>query len=213
MAVHHNRSPMLHRDADSHESSLGRVRQRVTNFLRGPKEDFDQALGTSEIDAQQWGGEAEALPRFPLARRGYHCAAVDAHVAELERELAEVDRELVELRAQSVSRDEVSIEIKRVGEQTSAVLIAANEQREEMLRTAREEADRWVADARAQATLITSEGEARLRELQAEHEAAERERERLLDDVRNVSAALAALADSSQGTASLPVAASADPEG
>jgi vacuolar-type H+-ATPase subunit H len=79
------------------------------------------------------------------------------------------------------------------------VLIAANEQRDEILRTAREEAGRSVADARAKATLITSEGEARLRELQAQHEAAERERDCLLEDVRNVSAALAALADSPQG--------------
>jgi vacuolar-type H+-ATPase subunit H len=213
MAVHDNRSPTLRRSEGSRRLSLRPVGQRLTNFLRGPKEAFDAAQPTHESDARDWTGEAEVLPRFPLARRGYRCGAVDAYVAELEQELAEVDRELAELRAHSVSRDEVSIEIKRVGEQTTAVLIAANEQRDEILRAAREEADRCLADARAKATLMTSEGEARLRELQAQHQGAERERDRLLDEVRNVSAALAALADSTLGGVRSPVAAPADPDG
>ena len=182
----------------NHRSLMG---QRLTNLFRptgGTERRFDDSQPTNEIAALPW-EEAEVLPRFPFARNGYHCATVDAHVAELEQELAEVDAEVAELRARSVPRDEVSSEIKRIGEQTSAVLIAANEQRDEMLSAAREEADRCVAEARAKATLLTSEGEARLRELHAQHRQAERERERLLDDVRNVSAALAALADSSGG--------------
>jgi vacuolar-type H+-ATPase subunit H len=191
MALHNNRSL---------------VAQRLSNLFRpttGHDRHFDDSQPTSEIAELPW-DEAEVVPRFPFARNGYHCATVDGHVAELEHELAEVDRELAELRAQSVPGDEVSSEIKRIGEQTSAVLIAANEQRDEMLRAAREEADRCVADARAKATLLTSEAEARLRELRAEHERAERERERMLDDVRNVSAALAALADSSGGGVPAP---------
>jgi DivIVA protein len=178
---------------------LGSVGQRLTNYFKGVPayaEELDDGQATVGFEAVPWPEQHEdVLPRFPIARSGYHCAAVDEHVAELEQELAQIDSELVELRASSVSRDEVSIEIKRVGEQTSAVLIAANEQRDEILRSARAEAERCVADARAKATLLTSEGEARLRELQAEHHAAVRERERLLDDVRNVSAALAALAE------------------
>jgi F0F1-type ATP synthase membrane subunit b/b' len=194
MALHNNRSL---------------VAQRLTNLFRptaGPSRHFDDSQPTSEIAELPW-DEAEVLPRFPFARNGYHCATVDGHVAELEQELAEVDRELAELRAQSVPRDEVSSEIKRIGEQTSAVLIAANEQRDEMLRAAHEEADRCVTEARARATLLTSEAEARLRELQAQHHEAERQRDRLLDDVRNVSAALAALADSSGGEVAVPASA------
>ena len=176
---------------------LGSVGQRLTNYFRGVPayaEEPDDGQATVGFEMPWPEEQEEVLPRFPITRSGYHCAAVDQHVASLEQELAEIDSELVELRASSASRDEVSIEIKRIGEQTSAVLIAANEQRDEILRTAREEAERCVADARAKATLLTSEGEARLLELEAQHHAAERERERLLDDVRNISAALAALA-------------------
>jgi hypothetical protein len=201
MAVQNNRSLEVEHSSSerSRGVSLAPVGQRVVNFLRGPKiqdDGYDEQQPTSVIEDDRWSEGEEVLPRFPLARRGYHCAAVDTYVAELEQELAEVDRELAELRAQSAPRDEVSIQIKRVGEQTSAVLIAANEQRDEMLRTAREEADRQVAEATAKATLITANGEARLRELHSQHAAAGRERERLLDDVRSVSVALASLADS-----------------
>jgi hypothetical protein len=204
MAVHDNRSLTLERRSSdrSHGVSLAPVGQRLVNFLRGPKEQDTAAL-EEPVDfapGEQWPEREEVLPRFPLARHGYHCAAVDEYVIELERELAEVDRELAEVRAYSVPRDEVSDQIKRVGEQTSAVLIAANEQRDEILRAAREEADRQVAEATARATLITAEGEARLRELHTQHESAARERDRLLDEVRSVSTALAALADSGQAS-------------
>jgi hypothetical protein len=202
MAVHDNRSLTLDRRSDdrSRGVSLAPVGQRLVNFLRGPKDQDPTGIEeTVEFaDGERWAEREEVLPRFPLARHGYHCAAVDEYVIELERELAEVDRELAEVRAYSVPRDEVSDQIKRVGEQTSAVLIAANEQRDEILRAAREEADRQVAEATARATLITAEGEARLRELHAQHESAARERDRLLDEVRSVSTALAALADSGQ---------------
>jgi hypothetical protein len=207
MAVQSNRSAGLERGSSerSRGVSLAPVGQRVVNFLRGPKiqdDGYAYEEPTGVIDDDRWSESEGVLPpeeapaRFPVSRRGYHCAAVDTYVAELEQELAEVDRELAELRAHSAPRDEVSIQIKRVGEQTSAVLIAANEQRDEMLRVAREEADRQVADATAKATLITAEGEARLRELHSQHAAAGRERDRLLEEVRSVSVALASLADS-----------------
>jgi cell division septum initiation protein DivIVA len=185
MAVHNNRS-------------LG---QHLSNFFRGLSHDqgSDESQPAGFAEQERWPQE-EVLPRFPYARNGYHCATVDTYVAELEAELADVERELAELRARSGPRDEVTDQIKRVGEQTSAVLIAANEQREAMLRAAREEADQWVTDARARAALITSEGESRVRELRAERELVERERERLFEEVRNVSAALAALAGPPQGS-------------
>jgi hypothetical protein len=225
MAVHTNRSAGRGRGSSerSRGVSLAPVGHKVVNFLRGPKiqeDGYDYEQPTGEIEDQRWSEPEEVLPpgeelapehvlppeeelaRFPISRRGYHCAAVDTYISELEQELAEVDRELAELRAHSAPRDEVSIQIKRVGEQTSAVLIAANEQRDEMLRMAREEADRQVADATAKATLIAAESEARLRELHAQHAAAGRERDRLLEEVRSVSVALASLADSGRTPAS-----------
>jgi len=201
MAAEKNRPLALDPGSEqrSRRAGFGLVRQRLANAFRG-ESDLDPRPGGRELVGwlrdERGAVGAEVLPRFPLSRHGYDCAVVDEHVAQLERELAEVDQELIELRARSASSDEVASEIKRIGEQTSAVLIAAHEQREEILRVARAEADRLVADATAEARAVTAAGEARLRELEAQNEAAHRERDRLLEDVRTVSAALVALADS-----------------
>jgi hypothetical protein len=199
MAIHNHRSVAYEEDAGqrSRGPDLGAVGQRFANLFKptkGQAAGFDQPESEDLSNTEEWETAADVLPRFPVVRHGYHCATVEAHVGDLEQELAELDQELVELRAHRVPKDEVSDQIKRIGEQTSAVLIAANEQRGEILREAREEADRRVVEATTKATLITSEGEARLRELHAQHEAARIERDRLLDQVRNISVALASLA-------------------
>jgi cell division initiation protein len=151
----------------------------------------------------------DVIPRFALVKQGYDCRAVDTYVDELERDIGELDRELVELRARVAAPDEVAGELKRIGEQTSSVLIAAHEQQQEILRAAREQAERCVAEATAKANATTAEAEARVRELEAKAEArvrqleakaeaAHRQRDRLLENARAVSAELAALADASQ---------------
>jgi DivIVA protein len=135
----------------------------------------------------------EVLPRFPIVRQGYDCPAVDEYITELERELAQADRELAEVRGQAAPADEVNRELKRIGEQTSAVLIAAHEQQEEILRTAREEADRCVAEAKAKASTITADAQAEVRETQARKAETERERDRIFGEIRTFSTALTAL--------------------
>src|SRR5437879_1441764 len=123
MAVHNNPPLALDRSSDerSRGSGLRPVGHRIVNFLRGP---IDEDHGSADqesgglIEREHWSTDEEVLPRFPLVRHGYHCATVDAHVTELEQELAEVDQELAELRAHVVPRDEVSEQIKRIGEQT-----------------------------------------------------------------------------------------------
>lgn len=201
MAVHNNKALTFDRKSTKAARGVSRrpVGQRFADFLRGTT-DHDQRPGGPQPprwleQAEQLSVEEEVLPRFVVVRHGYDCTAVDTHVSELERELAEVDRELAELRTQSASREEVADEIKRVGEQTSAVLIAANEQREEILRGAQAQADRSVEEATGRASAITAESEVRVRELQVRHGAAQHEHDRLLGEVRNLSVALAALAD------------------
>jgi hypothetical protein len=49
----------------------------------------------------------EVVPRFPLARSGYECAAVDEHIEMLERELEEMESELEQLRARTPAHNEV----------------------------------------------------------------------------------------------------------
>src|ERR1700761_6730175 len=82
-----------------------------------------------------------------------------------------------------------------VGEQTASILVVAHDQANETTRLAQEQAERCVADAAANAVQMTADAKAKLRELDAETDAVWRERERLLEDVRVVSAALTNLAD------------------
>ncbi len=137
----------------------------------------------------------ESPPRFPIARQGYECAAVDEHIAELEDELSALDGELARVRAEAPTPGEVTTEIQRVGEQTSAILIAAHEQAQQTTRLAQEEADRCIADAAANALSITAEAKEELRGLEGEKGSLSQERERLVKDIRTISAALSLVAD------------------
>jgi cell division septum initiation protein DivIVA len=178
---------------------FGSFGQRLTSLLRGSDDAGDTGRAavadpvTTEMEAVD-----RAAPRFALARHGYDRVAVDEYVGTLERELAALDRELAELRGGAVAADQVASELKRIGEQTSVVLMAAHEQREEMLSRARADAERRVEEATATANAVTAQSELRLRELKAETDAAHRERARLLDDLRSVSTALAAVADAAE---------------
>lgn len=136
---------------------------------------------------------AQRARRFPWSLRGYRRSAVDQVIAELEGEISELDHELIELRAAATLREEVATEMRRIGEETAAVLIEAHQQRDAILRAAEEEAQRRVADASAKATAITSENEARVRELETQHTAAHRERDRLLETALAASTAIADL--------------------
>lgn len=150
-------------------------------------------------EADPGSGSAEdVLPRFPIVRQGYDCPAVDEYITDLERELAEADRELADVRGQAPAANEVNQELKRIGEQTSAVLIAAHEQREEMLRTAQEEADRCVAKAAAEANTLKAKAEMELRELEAQKTTTRRERDGLFEEIRQFSTALTALIEKPQ---------------
>ncbi len=161
--------------------------------------------------------EAEEPSRFPLSRFGYNRATVDQHLASLERELSE-------LRASRGPTVSITEELERIGEQTASILVVAHDKANETTRLAQEQAERCVADAAANAVAMTAQAKHRLRELDAETDSVWRERERLLEDVRGVSAALASLADRAQerfpadvettgtGAAAGSQAAAADPQ-
>ena len=89
----------------------------------------------------------------------------------------------------------ITDELERIGEQTASILVVAHDKAHETTRLAQQQAERCVADAAANAVQITAEAKAKLRDLDAETDAVWRERERLLEDVRVVSTALANLAD------------------
>ncbi|HYZ82060.1 MAG TPA: DivIVA domain-containing protein [Solirubrobacteraceae bacterium] len=130
----------------------------------------------------------EESSRFPLAPFGYNRTAVDEHLATLERELEQ-------LRAKHAPMASITEELERIGEQTASILVVAHDQAHETTRLAQEQAERCVADAAANAVAMTEEAKKRLRDIDNETDAIWRERERLLEDVRVVSAALGNLAD------------------
>ena len=127
--------------------------------------------------------------RFPLAPFGYNRTAVDEHLAALERELDELRG------TKDAPMASITEELERIGEQTASILVVAHDQANETTRLAQEQAERCVADAAANAVQMTADAKSKLRDLDAETDAVWRERERLLEDVRVVSAALANLAD------------------
>jgi cell division initiation protein len=137
----------------------------------------------------------DSPPRFQFARDGYDRSAVDEYVSDLEQELNALDKEIVKLRAQSSQPSEVSSEIQRVGEQTSAILIAAHEQAQQTTREAQEQADKCITDAAAKALAMTKEAKEELAAFGGEKESLRQERGRLIGDLRRLSTALATLAD------------------
>ncbi len=139
--------------------------------------------------------EHAVFPRFPMARQGYDCVAVDEHVGDLERELMELDQELAQLRARVTSDRQVEAELQRIGEQTSSILITAHDTAQETTKAAQAEADRCLADAAANALAITEDATRQLRELEGEMTALKVTRQRLLEDVRDIAGSLSSIAE------------------
>jgi len=179
---------------ESPRSPFSEVAGRFANWITGadrmPGEEPETAYERDDGPIQQLTrpADSEEPSRFPVTPLGYSRAAVDEHLLGLERQLAE-------LRAQRPPAISITEELERIGEQTASILVVAHDQAHETTRQAQEQAERCVADAAANAATITSKAKQRLRELDSETDSVWRERERLLEDVRVVSAALAALAD------------------
>jgi hypothetical protein len=135
------------------------------------------------------------LPRFPISRQGYDCDVVDAHLTELELEMAEMERQLGEARLQASSKHEVAREIDRIGEQTSAILVAAHDEANQTVRLAEAHANTVISDAASYAATLTEEANRQRRTVEQQTHLLDRTRKCLMDDVRRTAEALHALAD------------------
>lgn len=186
-------------------ASFGELAGRVGRWFQGidTEPDGDPLNGeTAEHDVlAEWSADEQPSaaagpdPRFQLVRYGYSQADVDRRLDELERELADRERAVKELREQVKPPMSITEEIERIGEQTASILVVAHDQAHETTRRAQEQAERCIADAAANAVAITAEAKERLRELDDETDSVWRERERLLEDTRAVSARLGTLVD------------------
>ena len=125
---------------------------------------------------------------FPVVLRGYDRLAVDAYVKKTSQLIAE-------LQAARSPEAAVRRALERVGEQISGILQRAHDTAEEITVQSRREAEDRLEHVRRDAAEITAKAEARLKDLDADIDRVWGERHRIVDDVRDLSHQLMALAD------------------
>lgn len=186
--------PLVRRTAERFANLGDRLARSLPAAVRAEPPANDIGEPDYPFDDDQETAWYEVVPRFPMARSGYECSAVDEHVAGLEQELAELDRELATLRAQTPVKDEVAAEIERIGHETSAILVAAHDSARETTRQAQEQADRCLADAAASALAMTQEATRKREEIEKDIERLNGERSRLLSDLEALAGQLGTVA-------------------
>jgi DNA repair exonuclease SbcCD ATPase subunit len=174
---------------------------RIARSLPTPvRTDTEEPVGEFDYsDDEQATSWYEVVPRFPLARSGYECAAVDEHIELLERELEELESELEQLRTRTPAHNEVEDEIRRIGEQTSTILLAAHDRAKETTQQAQEQADKCLADAAANAIRVTEEANHKKAEIEVEMRRLTTERSRLLADMEALAGTLSTVAREATG--------------
>jgi hypothetical protein len=185
-------------------SRLGELGERVTRAFSPAVRIEDEHEQDTDNNGYANGSPNElpwedTLPRFPITRQGYDCAAVEEHISELERELGDLERELAETKSQESSRDEVATEIERIGEQTTAILVAAHDQAQQTTRLAQEQAERCVSDAAANAVAITEEANRRLHDIECETTCLRHEHARLVKEIHSLAGTIRSVADAAAG--------------
>ncbi len=146
-------------------------------------------------------------PEFALVRRGYDRSEVDAHIGSLRRRIDELEARIDQLEVMNSANAAVHQALERVGEEVTGILQTAHEtanaithgsQREadDRIRVATAEAAGLVRVANDEAEEVTARAEQRVRELDLDTEAILGERERIVDDARELARQLLEMAQS-----------------
>ncbi len=124
---------------------------------------------------------------FPVVLRGYDRLAVDAYVKKTTQLIAEL---------QSTRSPEAAVRraLERVGEQISGILQRAHDTAEEITAQSRGEAEDRLEQVRREAAELTARAEARMKELDVDIDRIWGERQRIIDDVRDLSRELTEVA-------------------
>jgi hypothetical protein len=125
---------------------------------------------------------------FPIALRGYDRLAVDAYVRRTSQLVAE-------LQATHSPESAVRRALERVGEEISGVLQSAHETAHQITSQSRIEAEDRLEVARREALEITADARARVTDLDAETDRIWAERQRIVEDARELARQLMELAD------------------
>jgi DivIVA domain-containing protein len=129
---------------------------------------------------------------FAIVMRGYDRAAVDAYVTRVNRIIAELQ---VSRSPQSAIRHALD----QVSEETRGILERAHETAEDIAARSRTQAADRLERAEREAREVLRDAEARVRELETDADVVDRERTRLIEDVRLVAEELQRVADDAAG--------------
>lgn len=117
---------------------------------------------------------------FPIALRGYERAAVDGYVRRVSRVIAELE-------ASRSPQSAIRYALEQVGEQTRSILQQANDSADAITSKSRAEADERIQTAEREAEQMKADAERRLVEIEDDIADLWQERQRLLEDMRDIS--------------------------
>ena len=126
---------------------------------------------------------------FPVVLRGYDRIAVDAYVKKTSQMVAE-------LQATSSPEAAVRRALDRVGGEVAGILQRAHETASQITAQSRSEAEDRLESARQEAERIVASARAEVQELDAETDRVWAERQRIVEDARDLARQLLGLADS-----------------
>ena len=126
---------------------------------------------------------------FPVVLRGYDRESVDTYVRTTSQLVAE-------LQATRSPEAAVRRALERVGEEVSGILQRAHETASRVTAQSRSEAEDRLQTARDEAAQIVQRAEDRLRELDAETDRIWAERQRIVEDTRDLARELLTITDS-----------------
>jgi DivIVA domain-containing protein len=166
---------------------------------------------TSEIRTQRFPAHGSAADRlrettFPLAVRGYERHAVDEFVQEVVALVGELEgrqsREAVVQRA-----------LDEVGEQTAGILQRAHEAADEIAARSRAQAEGRIQRAEREAEILRREADKYAEQVVVDTRLLWQERQRLLEDVRQLADEVLATADDALERVKMPEPLRAEEEG
>lgn len=132
---------------------------------------------------------AVADVEFPVVLRGYDRIAVDAYVKQTSQLVAE-------LQATRSPEAAVRRALERVGEEISGILQRAHEAAAQITAQSRSEAEDRLERARQEAVDITEGAQRQLKDLDVETDRIWAERQRIVDDAKELARQLVSLAES-----------------
>ena len=140
---------------------------------------------------------------FPLAVRGYDRAAVDDFVDAVRALVAELE-------AHQTREGVVQRALDEVGEETASILQRAHETADEITRRSRAQADDRVQRAQEEANLLRREADEYSEQVVVDTRLLWEERQRLIEDVRQLADEVLATADDAMERVKMPEPLAAD---